>query len=196
MGSERNRGFADGVGGLTGVDDLGDPGDPVLEDALETSLEGDRGSRARDAGTDELNGDNACDLIDIVQHDIAVVGLDGRADDFDDLFDLSAHPRSLGRWCSSHHQRHSTARRRGRGRRVKSWKTASVQSLILAHQGGWDEALMVLVPIGLFIAVLRLANRRAKQVQTTRLQAAQSDDNESTEPKSTEPESTEPESTD
>ncbi len=44
---------------------------------------------------------------------------------------------------------------------------------------------MVLVPIGVFIAVLRLANRRAKQVQTTRLQAAQSDDNESTEPEST-----------
>jgi hypothetical protein len=50
-----------------------------------------------------------------------------------------------------------------------------VQSLILAHQGGWDEALMVLVPIGLFIAVLRVADRRAKQVQATRLQTGRAE---------------------
>lgn len=39
---------------------------------------------------------------------------------------------------------------------------------ILAHQGGWDEALMVLVPIGLFVAVLLVANRRAKRLQEQR----------------------------
>jgi hypothetical protein len=39
---------------------------------------------------------------------------------------------------------------------------------ILAHQGGWDEALMVLVPIGLFIGVLAVANRRAKKMQAER----------------------------
>lgn len=32
---------------------------------------------------------------------------------------------------------------------------------ILAHQGGWDEMLMVAVPIGLFVALLWLANSRA-----------------------------------
>jgi hypothetical protein len=35
--------------------------------------------------------------------------------------------------------------------------------VIFAHQGGWDEMLMVLVPIGLFIGLLRLAKRRAER---------------------------------
>lgn len=34
---------------------------------------------------------------------------------------------------------------------------------VLAHQGGWDEILFVLVPIVLFAALLALANRRAGQ---------------------------------
>ena len=32
---------------------------------------------------------------------------------------------------------------------------------VLAHQGGWDEALMVIVPIGLFVGLFWLASRRA-----------------------------------
>ncbi len=40
--------------------------------------------------------------------------------------------------------------------------------LLLAHQGGWDEALMVLVPIGLFAFVLFMANRRAERVRSER----------------------------
>lgn len=32
---------------------------------------------------------------------------------------------------------------------------------VLAHQGGWDEALFVLVPVALFAVLLWLANRRA-----------------------------------
>lgn len=37
---------------------------------------------------------------------------------------------------------------------------------ILAHQGGWDEILMVLTPISLFAGLLWLANRRANaQIQ-------------------------------
>lgn len=31
----------------------------------------------------------------------------------------------------------------------------------LAHQGGWDEILMVVAPLALFWFLLRLANRRA-----------------------------------
>jgi hypothetical protein len=31
----------------------------------------------------------------------------------------------------------------------------------LAHQGGWDELLMVLVPILIFAGLLVIANRRA-----------------------------------
>ena len=33
---------------------------------------------------------------------------------------------------------------------------------VLAHQGGWDEALMVIVPVGLFVGLLWLASRRAR----------------------------------
>lgn len=32
---------------------------------------------------------------------------------------------------------------------------------VLAHAGGWDEALFVLVPIAIFAGLLALANRRA-----------------------------------
>jgi len=32
--------------------------------------------------------------------------------------------------------------------------------LLLAHQGGWDEMLFVLVPVGAFATLLALANRR------------------------------------
>jgi hypothetical protein len=45
--------------------------------------------------------------------------------------------------------------------------------LILAHQGGWDEALMVLVPIGLFASVLLMANRRAERVRSERERASE-----------------------
>lgn len=34
-------------------------------------------------------------------------------------------------------------------------------ALLLAHQGGWDEILLVLAPIAVFAGLLRLANRRA-----------------------------------
>jgi hypothetical protein len=36
---------------------------------------------------------------------------------------------------------------------------------LLAHQGGWDELLFVLVPIAIFAGLLALANRRAARAQ-------------------------------
>jgi hypothetical protein len=36
---------------------------------------------------------------------------------------------------------------------------------LVAHQGGWDEILFVLVPIALFAFLLALANRRAVREQ-------------------------------
>ena len=39
---------------------------------------------------------------------------------------------------------------------------------LLAHQGGWDEILMVLVPIGIFAALLVVANRRAGAIAEQR----------------------------
>lgn len=39
---------------------------------------------------------------------------------------------------------------------------------VLAHQGGWDEILFVLVPISFFAGLLALANRRASRDQADR----------------------------
>jgi hypothetical protein len=39
---------------------------------------------------------------------------------------------------------------------------------LIAHEGGWDELLFVLVPIGLFGGLLAIANRRASSVQAER----------------------------
>ena len=33
--------------------------------------------------------------------------------------------------------------------------------MVIAHQGGWDEALLVALPIAVFAAILWVANRRA-----------------------------------
>jgi len=43
----------------------------------------------------------------------------------------------------------------------------SVTSL-LAHQGGWDELLFVLLPIALFAGLLAVANRRATRLEQER----------------------------
>jgi hypothetical protein len=34
--------------------------------------------------------------------------------------------------------------------------------MLLAHQGGWDEMLMVALPVALFAGMLWMANRRAE----------------------------------
>jgi hypothetical protein len=39
---------------------------------------------------------------------------------------------------------------------------------ILAHQGGWDEILFVLVPIAIFAGLLAIANQRAARAQDER----------------------------
>jgi hypothetical protein len=43
---------------------------------------------------------------------------------------------------------------------------------VLAHQGGWDEILLVLTPIALFAGLLWLANTRAnKELKRRRAEA-------------------------
>lgn len=39
---------------------------------------------------------------------------------------------------------------------------------MLAHQGGWDELLYVLVPIAFIALLLRTANKRARAIQSAR----------------------------
>lgn len=41
-------------------------------------------------------------------------------------------------------------------------------ALVVAHQGGWDEILLVLVPIAILAALLVVANRRASRAQSER----------------------------
>lgn len=36
--------------------------------------------------------------------------------------------------------------------------------MLLAHQGGWDEVVLVLAPVGLFTVLLWVANRRAAKL--------------------------------
>lgn len=36
--------------------------------------------------------------------------------------------------------------------------------LLLGHQGGWDETLFVLTPVGIFAGLLALANKRARAI--------------------------------
>jgi len=36
--------------------------------------------------------------------------------------------------------------------------------VVLAHQGGWDEILMVAGPVAIFVGLLRIARRRAEQL--------------------------------
>jgi hypothetical protein len=37
--------------------------------------------------------------------------------------------------------------------------------VVFAHQGGWDEILMVAAPVALFAGLLWMANRRANEAQ-------------------------------
>ena len=37
-------------------------------------------------------------------------------------------------------------------------------AVVVAHQGGWDEILLVLAPVGLFSFLLYVANRRAARL--------------------------------
>jgi hypothetical protein len=39
---------------------------------------------------------------------------------------------------------------------------------IVAHQGGWDEILMVLGPLAILFVVLLLANKRARRLAEAR----------------------------
>jgi hypothetical protein len=37
--------------------------------------------------------------------------------------------------------------------------------VVLGHQGGWDEALFVAVPLAIFVILLRVAKKRAEAEQ-------------------------------
>lgn len=64
---------------------------------------------------------------------------------------------------------------------------------IFAHQGGWDEALLVATPLAVIGGLLWLANRRVKQ--QLEAQASEGASSSSASPPSTSPPSTSPPST-
>ena len=46
-------------------------------------------------------------------------------------------------------------------------------ALLLAHQGGWDEMLLVAGPIALVVSLIRLARKRADAMESARVTAPQ-----------------------
>lgn len=60
---------------------------------------------------------------------------------------------------------------------------AALAGVVVAHQGGWDEILLVIGPIVLIALLLRVARRRAlgaRQVSETREMSAPSEANRPT----------------
>jgi len=53
--------------------------------------------------------------------------------------------------------------------RETSTVTTALSTIILAHQGGWDEMLMVATPIALLYLILRVANRRARELNASQI---------------------------
>ncbi|QXC60597.1 hypothetical protein KSP35_20095 [Aquihabitans sp. G128] len=43
---------------------------------------------------------------------------------------------------------------------------------VLAHQGGWDEMILVALPVILFAVLLRIANARADRLATDERQSS------------------------
>lgn len=64
-------------------------------------------------------------------------------------------------------------RRPGATRSRDTGSVLTTAFIVLAHQGGWDEMLMVLTPIAVFALLLKLANSRAKAAQAAREAAGQ-----------------------
>ena len=142
------RSGADGVCSGLGrdVDHFGHAVDPVAHDALDTEFEGLRGGRAADACTGEFDFDDAGVFIHGVQDDVATVGLEGGADHFDSGFNLRAHLAD-----------HSISR--GRTIHSVTFQPPGI-TVLLAHQGGWDEVLLIGGPIVAIAGLLILAKKR------------------------------------
>ena len=47
-------------------------------------------------------------------------------------------------------------------------RSVTAAGAIFAHQGGWDEIMMVLGPLALLFVVLLLANKRARRLAEAR----------------------------
>ena len=128
------------------VDDRSDAVDPIAQDAFDPGLQRLVRRRTPDARTDELDRHEARGLVDVAQHDVATVGLEGGADDLDGGFDLVTHVTTI--------QSAEPVRFAG----VMAVSAAS--PVLLARQGGWDEILLISGPIVVIMGLLWVAKRR------------------------------------
>jgi len=135
------------IGGVDGdVDHFGHAVDPVTQNPFDPELEGLRGGGTPDARTGQFDFHDAGVFIHGMQHDVATIGLEGGADHFNRGFDLCTHLFD-----------HSISR--GRTIHVVTFQHAGITAL-LAHEGGWDEALLIGGPILAIAGLLILAKKR------------------------------------
>ena len=128
------------------IDHFGHAVDPVTHDAFDACFEGLGGGRATDACAGEFDFDDAGVFVHGVQDDVTTVVLESGADHFNGGFDLRAHLAD-----------HSISR--GRTIHVVTFQPAGITAL-LAHEGGWDEALLIGGPIVAIAGLLILAKKR------------------------------------
>lgn len=134
--------FAEGFGG--DVDHFRDAVDPVTHDPFDPGLQRLGRRRAPDARSGELDFDDAGVFVDRVQDDVAPIGLESRADHFDGGLDLCTHLDG-----------HSIS-----AARTILVVTVALAAALLAHEGGWDEALLIGGPIVAIAGLLLLAKKR------------------------------------
>ena len=135
-----------------GVHHFGYTIDAITHDPFDSGLQRLRRGWATYACPRELDRHDSGRLIDIVEHDVAAVGLECRTDHFDGCFDLFAHSNE-----------HSISRARTIGD-VRAMFAAGTNPVLLAHQGGWDEIGLVAGPLAVVAALLWMADRRARRM--------------------------------
>ena len=128
------------VGGIRHVDDCGHTVDAISQDPLDADLERLVRRRAPDTRSGQLDLDDPGVLMDGAEDDVSSIGLKCGSNDPDRNFDLFAH---LDPYSTNP------------GRTI-----VIVSAVLVAHQGGWDEILLVVGPIAIIAGLLILAKRR------------------------------------
>ena len=149
--------------------DVGDAVDPVTHDPLDPTLECLRRHRTGSARPDEAHRDHPGIGVDPHELDVATVGLQGRTDDLDRCQHLLQHVPDIqppGGGSRGVRARSPTVGPPIRtvpayDRLVASPPT--VAAVIVAHQGGWDEILLVAGPIVIVIGLLALVKRGVEE---------------------------------
>ena len=137
------------------------PGTRSLRIRSTPAFRRDRRGRAAHAGPRQFHGDHAGVLVHLSQEDVAVVGLHRWADGLNHLGYGVLHSLIV----SAKTRFANLPADLVQSTRQPSDRLGTVE--VLAHQGGWDEILLVAAPLALLAGLLYLANRRASQRQTS-----------------------------